>query len=628
MADTAQDASGGGASPAGGSSKRAPRGAACLNCRRRKMKCDGIRPVCGQCVRTNREVDCEYTDGPGPSPTQVLEEQITRLESRIRELEHPESVSPSVTLNPAAYAAGIQALSPAVLTRCIGFLGSAGRSLLGRVITPDTLPAAMPAGPTPILSQDPSVEPPSDLVRNLVHAFLPHGGSLSFFLHVPRFMQAMQQPNADNRRAQLSPALLNAVYLWGAHLSTSNALRAYEPTFQARATSALSSALRESQYSVINLIQAEVLVANYFFAQSRFLEGRYHCSAAIALSLSCRLHKIRSATDHQDQVLGGMRHGGEVREYNLPQPRDAVEEGERMRGFWYVYAMDKSWAVAMGSPSHFNGVAQSGSHVDTPWPLEMAQYEAGGFPPDYRCALTVFNFINGGPAPPVLGRESHLALRAKAATLFEKATNLASEWSPNTDRDEFYGRFVAMDGIIDRFIATLPPIERSGNPDVALTLLATHTLAHAATIQLRSNFKGNERMNDGKAFPAAQAAIRALDACAGAPSHFVDPILAILWTAVSRVLIGEILRLAPAHPPSSQPPSYAAVAASSSSSAAAAVAGPSTARPPQQQQQQQQREAAIRAMLDRTLAALNRFRETAPLMGMLHDGFVSVQGAM
>lgn len=202
-----------------------------------------------------------------------------------------------------------------------------------------------------------------------VNSFLSHSGSLNFFLHVPRFLQAIQQPNIDNRRVQLSPALLNAVYLWGAHLSTSNALRAYEPIFQTRVTNALSSALRESQYSVINLIQAEVLVANYFFTMSRFLEGRYHCSAAVALALSCRLQKMRSSADH-----GIGRTGTQVREYNLPPPRDAIEEGERMRGFWYVYAMDKSWAVAMGSPSHFNGAAQSG--LDTPWPLEMAQYEA------------------------------------------------------------------------------------------------------------------------------------------------------------------------------------------------------------------------------------------------------------
>ena len=31
--------------------------------------------------------DCEYTDGPMPSPTQLLERDVARLEARIRELE-------------------------------------------------------------------------------------------------------------------------------------------------------------------------------------------------------------------------------------------------------------------------------------------------------------------------------------------------------------------------------------------------------------------------------------------------------------------------------------------------------------------------------------------------------------
>ena len=71
--------------------------------------------MCGQCTRANREVDCEYTDGPGPSPTQVLEEQITRLEARIRELEHPELLSPSITLNPTGAAMQGHVLEGALL---------------------------------------------------------------------------------------------------------------------------------------------------------------------------------------------------------------------------------------------------------------------------------------------------------------------------------------------------------------------------------------------------------------------------------------------------------------------------------------------------------------------------------
>lgn len=215
-----------------------------------------------------------------------------------------------------------------------------------------------------------SVSRPVILNQISINAFLPQSSSLGFFLHVPRVMQAIQLPQGDPRRAQLSTAMLNAIYLWGAHLSTSNTIRSYEGIFLTRATNSLSTALRDSHYTVVNLIQAEVLVANYFFTMSRFLEGRYHCSAAVALTLSCRLSKIRSSADQRHG------HGLQGRDFNLPPARDAIEEGERIRGFWFVYALDKSWAVALGSPSHFNGVAQSGSHVDTPWPLEMSQYEA------------------------------------------------------------------------------------------------------------------------------------------------------------------------------------------------------------------------------------------------------------
>lgn len=69
------------------------RGSACLSCRKRKMKCDGSRPVCQQCSRANRAADCEYDDGKTKTRTQILQEKIQRLESRIHELEGNPSTS-------------------------------------------------------------------------------------------------------------------------------------------------------------------------------------------------------------------------------------------------------------------------------------------------------------------------------------------------------------------------------------------------------------------------------------------------------------------------------------------------------------------------------------------------------
>ncbi|QRW00904.1 Fungal Zn(2)-Cys(6) binuclear cluster domain [Ceratobasidium sp. AG-Ba] len=54
------------------------RGAACLECRRRKLKCDGVRPVCGCCERGRRPNECDYDPPEG---------KAFRLQQRIRELE-------------------------------------------------------------------------------------------------------------------------------------------------------------------------------------------------------------------------------------------------------------------------------------------------------------------------------------------------------------------------------------------------------------------------------------------------------------------------------------------------------------------------------------------------------------
>ncbi|GAA6012295.1 hypothetical protein JCM10207_002792 [Rhodosporidiobolus poonsookiae] len=57
------------------------RGTACTLCRKRKLRCDGVRPKCGTCLRLNH--DCQYGD-----PTQErFQERQRELEDRIRSLE-------------------------------------------------------------------------------------------------------------------------------------------------------------------------------------------------------------------------------------------------------------------------------------------------------------------------------------------------------------------------------------------------------------------------------------------------------------------------------------------------------------------------------------------------------------
>lgn len=90
------------------------RGKACLNCRKRKMvcglllagtsgaedmfifkKCDGIRPACTQCIKANRDEECQYHDKKQVSRTEMLRAKVAKLEARLRELENEQSGSAS-----------------------------------------------------------------------------------------------------------------------------------------------------------------------------------------------------------------------------------------------------------------------------------------------------------------------------------------------------------------------------------------------------------------------------------------------------------------------------------------------------------------------------------------------------
>lgn len=62
------------------------------------QRCDGAKPACGQCVSKRRAEDCEYTTVQGLTRSQLLEENIAILESRIRELENPGESAPSIRL--------------------------------------------------------------------------------------------------------------------------------------------------------------------------------------------------------------------------------------------------------------------------------------------------------------------------------------------------------------------------------------------------------------------------------------------------------------------------------------------------------------------------------------------------
>ncbi|KAF9653432.1 hypothetical protein BDM02DRAFT_1910321 [Thelephora ganbajun] len=313
------------------------RGKACLNCRKRKMRCDGEKPVCGPCAR--RSDECEYTDRPGPTKTQVLEEHIAFLENRIRDLENPAESSSSVFLaNP--YAA--QSQSQATY--------NADASL---AVTHSVPAIELPTLPDRWWENE---ELPIQLRPILLNSFLPYVSVTGFFLNVPRFVNSFYATTTNSRP---SPALLSTIYLWGLKLASVESFAAYESVFLSRAVQSVAGALGATHpHKAKHALQAELLLSNYFFWTGRFLEGRYHCGAALSIAISLGSHRTRSS-----QLP------------NPDSPTDPVEEGERINAFWSVFLNDRCWGVAMNVPSGMPDQKAPNARIDVPWPLDMAQYE-------------------------------------------------------------------------------------------------------------------------------------------------------------------------------------------------------------------------------------------------------------
>jgi hypothetical protein len=192
-----------------------------------------------------------------------------------------------------------------------------------------------------------------------VHNFLHNASCFGFFLDAQAFHDAVTSTAGRN----LPPVLLNVLYLWGVHLSKDARITVYEPAFLAHALRSTASSLSGTHpRTVLHSIQASVLLAYYFIRTVRFLEAKYHTSAAVSIAVSAGLHRIR-----------GAHSGAPPTSEALPPPVDPLEEGERINAFWSVLTLNNCWAGMDGSPSNVV-YGPAGLKIDTPWPLETRHY--------------------------------------------------------------------------------------------------------------------------------------------------------------------------------------------------------------------------------------------------------------
>ncbi|KAK1232615.1 hypothetical protein PQX77_004235 [Marasmius sp. AFHP31] len=442
------------------SSRGAATRMACGNCRKRKIRCDAQRPVCTACRNRGSAASddpCEYADESGRTPAEMLEESISRLERRIRELESVD--------NPSA----VRLQSPYL------------RSSI----------------PSPSQGQHRSG---------------------------PRSISSQLMPSILDRNSDLESHLSRVLLQVSAMLSSSH------------------------PQALINTIQAEVLLANYFFHTNRVLEGRYRLDTAVSLATSGRLHQVRNASVSAPASTGS---------------EDPVQEGERINAFWAVYSMHNLWNPPEHGPPIFD---RDGQRVDTPWPLDMLDYEQVGSLPYYvRCVYldyfktgipagltgysTVNDFVTGATGSSGQGN-SAMAMYSKASILLSRATLLRHRASRTPVTSDSITSFNTLGQLIDSFASELTPIPIATSASTVQNVVLIHTLAYTSIIRLHSTFADTDVRSSTKSLATAQAAIALLPSVDALRQDndvvqfpILNPIFAVLWNIVGEVLVKEMKRL-------------------------------------------------------------------------------------
>ncbi len=205
-------------------------------------------------------------------------------------------------------------------------------------------------------------------------SFLPYASELGFFLHPTRFRADALRPLPFGQTPRPTMGLLSAVYLWGAQFSQQDPLISYEEIFLSRALQNTATDLtRDHPNRVLHTIQAEVLLAYYFWRNGKILEAKTHAGGAVSLAIGCGLHRWRSARPPPIPGIGVVVENTS----NVMSPRDNIEEGEIINGFWAVLTLHNSLSAAVDPAGALSCALEvPGILVDTPWPMDMEGYRA------------------------------------------------------------------------------------------------------------------------------------------------------------------------------------------------------------------------------------------------------------
>ncbi|KAI0530408.1 fungal-specific transcription factor domain-containing protein [Xylaria digitata] len=336
-----------------------PKRLACMICRKRKLRCDGIKPSCSTCTRLGHS--CAYDEvrkksGPKRGYVKALEERLKQVEELLKTQEPSSSTSPETTKTPNVafeQTRNQQATAPAsfnVANPSIAIAGDRdldrwrfnGESPQGNGLEEFNFTSNMPIN---MNSMDPSFTwemiglgleeplPPQETIDELHQIFFEKIHPSLPMIHKFRYLAAM------NLAPSQRPPVALRYAIWTLACSITDKYKDLKDLFYQRARKYVEADAIKGygEHSItIAHCQTHVLLASYEFKMMYFPRAWMNTGAAVRLAQMIGLHRIDG-------------NGLDVKQC-LPPPRDWTEREERRRTFWMAFCEDRYASIGTGWP--------------------------------------------------------------------------------------------------------------------------------------------------------------------------------------------------------------------------------------------------------------------------------------
>ncbi|KAL2269861.1 hypothetical protein VTJ83DRAFT_2045 [Remersonia thermophila] len=469
--------------PQGGNSNvPKPKRLACMICRRRKLRCDGIKPSCSTCSRLGHT--CAYAEerrksGPKRGYVKELEKRLKQVETLLKNQElssgsdSAKGIAMTLDGTPRPQALNQRAGSFNVADPSIGianghdmdrwnFNGESPHAAplddfsfnnnMGMGGVDNNFPWEMiRLGLEEPLPPQETIDELHQIYFDKIHPSVP-------MIHKYRYLAAM-----NLAPAQRPPVCLRYA-MWTLACTVSEKFCTLKDLFYARARKYLESdyikGYGEHMISVAHA-QTHVLLASYEFKWMYFPRAWMSTGSAVRLAQMIALHRLDGA-------------GLDVKQC-LPPPRDWTEREERRRTFWMAFCLDRFGSIGTGWPM---SVDEKDILSNLPASDEAFELSRPETTPTLQDAMNSLGVENLSPFGGV----------CLMACLFGR--NLVHLHRPDADdRDhdlngEFWKRHRQMDNILLNTSLCLPPQLKLPNGLNNANVVFTNMCIHTSTICL------------------------------------------------------------------------------------------------------------------------------------------------